>query len=362
MIDTKRLATDPSDNAWSEDRRRAEGDKWDSKALALQAAIIQNPRVDDLEGIFEGQIDDDHEGAEAYAEVEAMLSDFNLPPRTLSVLQKSRGYMSGSGVLAARARSLEMPPFKPGDVDFYIQEKESHGFKEFLLESGERKLWKEVNFTQSTNQAVAEEHEYAAGDALPLSSTVQSGLATKSGKLRIAKLWYFRDGEDNQVNVIVTASRCALVPIVAFHSTPVMNFIAYFGVVSLYGSLTEMGMRWVNRDLTSKPLSQQDIEGWMRKYADRGYTIYEGSNIPGPYKGHRCRLDEECTLTIRHLFDDGVRITKFPQYRGEANLTLLKTLEPVFAWQLRNRACKGETNEDGDRRGFVKTVDEYYRL
>ncbi|KAH6911259.1 hypothetical protein BKA70DRAFT_1099874 [Coprinopsis sp. MPI-PUGE-AT-0042] len=256
-----------------------------------------------------------------------------------------------------------MPPFEPGDVDFYIQEKESGGFKDFLLESGERKLWKEVDFRQP-GSPTAEEHEYTTGDALPLGETEQTGPATKSSKLRIAKLWYFRDGDGNQVNVIVTASRCALVPIVAFHSTPVMNFIAYFGIVSLYGSLTEMGMGWVNRDLTSRPLSQEDLEGWMRKYADRGYTIYEGSNIPGPHKGHRCRLDEECTLTVRHLFDNGVRVTKFPKFRGELDLTLLKTLEPVFVWQSRNRACKEEeeATEDGNRRGFVKTIDEYYRL
>ncbi|KAH6903027.1 hypothetical protein BKA70DRAFT_1111312, partial [Coprinopsis sp. MPI-PUGE-AT-0042] len=251
-------------------------------------------------------------------------------------LQRGRGYMSGSGVIAAQAKRLDLPPFKPGDIDFYIQEKASQQFKDFLLESGERRLHKETGMTKTFAQR------------------------------RIAKLWYFRDAKDNEINVIVTASRCALVPIVAFHSTPVMNFVAYFGIVSLYASLTELGMGWVNRDLTIKPLSEQDLDGWMAKYAARGYTLFDNSDIPGPYEGHRCGLDEECTLTIRHLFDKGVKVTKFPDYQGESDVTLLKTLEPVFTWRLRNRACKSKAEDDGEegwsRKGFVKTIDEFYRL
>ncbi|KAH6905470.1 hypothetical protein BKA70DRAFT_1504729 [Coprinopsis sp. MPI-PUGE-AT-0042] len=273
-------------------RRQAEGKKWDSRALRLQDAIIRNPRVDYLAGILEEESGDEGEDNDAYTEVVALFEDFNLPPvRTMSILQRLRGYMSGSGVLATERRRLDLPSFEPKDLDFYLQEQASHCFRDFLLESGERQFWKEVDFTKRSDLAtgLSEEHAYTAGDTTWTASGSQSeGISKKEGQLRISKLWYFRDARGKEINVIVTASRCALVPIVAFHSMPVMNFVTYFGIVSLYGSLTELGLGWVNRDLKSKPLSPQDQE-WLDKYADRGYLLsgrfkhswaFQGSSMP----------------------------------------------------------------------------------
>lgn len=177
------------------------GIKWDARALTLQEMIMNHPRVDELSVIFDSGSEDELEGLDAYMEVEAILHRFNLPPkRTLNVLQQGRGYMSGSGVIASQARRLQLPSFKPGDLDFYIQERESEHFKEFLLESGERRLVKELDFTQP----LAVGHEYNTGYSLPVSTATQTGTFAQR---RISKLWYFCDAYDNEINVIVTASR-----------------------------------------------------------------------------------------------------------------------------------------------------------
>ncbi|KAH6883624.1 hypothetical protein BKA70DRAFT_1125865 [Coprinopsis sp. MPI-PUGE-AT-0042] len=160
--------------------------------------------------------------------------------------------------------------------------------------------------------------------------------------------------------------RSALVPIVAFHSTPVMNFIAYFGIVSLYGNLTSRGVGWINRYPKSADgrhlWYHKNDDVWLEKYEKRGYTLWTGSDIPGATPGgHRCGLDEACTLTLRNLFDDGVIVTKFEDYQSEDPITLLKTLEPSFVWQLRNRNCKAHSSSIL-KAGVVVTVDEYFVL
>jgi hypothetical protein len=154
--------------------------------------------------------------------------------------------------------------------------------------------------------------------------------------------------------------RSALVPIVAFHSTPVMNFIAYFGVVTLYKDLTKRGVGWINRyprrDGTGLSYYRND-NCWMEKYEERGYELWTGSDIPGPSEEHRCGIDEECTLTVRNLFDNGVEVRRFRRYQSQDPITLLKTLEPCFVWSLRNRNCKSRSTL---KSGIVVTVDDYF--
>jgi hypothetical protein len=139
-----------------------------------------------------------------------------------------------------------------------------------------------------------------------------------------------------------------------------MNFIAYFGIVTLYGDHTSHGVGWVNR--YSRPGSKELLyyrndAVWLEKYQERGYQLWAGSDIPGPSEDHVCGLDEDCTLTVRNLFDNGVEVRKFRKYQSQDNITLLKTLEPCFAWSLRNRNCKSRSTL---KAGIVVTVDDYF--
>ncbi|KAH6918192.1 hypothetical protein BKA70DRAFT_1246538 [Coprinopsis sp. MPI-PUGE-AT-0042] len=151
-------------------------------------------------------------------------------------------------------------------------------------------------------------------------------------------------------------------PSFKFHSTPAMNFVAYFGIVSLYGPVTELGLGWVNRDLSSERLSPSDMI-WVEKYTHGGYTLFDSSNIPGPHKAHRCRLDEERTLTVRHLFDKGVTVGHKVSKIARRNQPYSpRDARACLAWRLRNKSCKEVDTDVQDGTGFIKSIDEFYRL
>ncbi|KAH6890746.1 hypothetical protein BKA70DRAFT_1234458 [Coprinopsis sp. MPI-PUGE-AT-0042] len=295
--------------------------------------------------------------------VNKMLRNFGLPPtQTMEVVRKCRGYMSGSGVIAGLPNIPKERRFPPKDLDVFIPLKYSETFKSFLLqESGERHLCREVDLLvpskkDSDSEEETSDPEEADSDSSNCEGTYSDndssyGHGSPAGrKLRscIAKIWYFRDNRGREINVIVSSTRSALVPIVAFHSTPVMNFIAYFGIVSLYGNLTSRGVGWINRypkSADGKHLWYHKKDSiWLEKYQQRGYTLWTGSDIPevSP-EGHRCGVDEVCTLTVRNLFDNGVVVERFQQYQSEDPVTLLRTLEPSFVWRLRNRNCKANS-------------------
>jgi hypothetical protein len=151
-----------------------------------------------------------------------------------------------------------------------------------------------------------------------------------------------------------------------FHSTPVMNFIAYFGIVSLYGDLTSRGVGWVNRypkSADGKNLwYHKNDDTWLEKYKGRGYKLWTGSDIPGATPGgHQCGVDEACTTTVRNLFDNGVVVTRFEKFQSADPNTLLRSLEPSFVWRLRNRNCKADSTSML-KAGIVATIDEYFVL
>jgi hypothetical protein len=146
-----------------------------------------------------------------------------------------------------------------------------------------------------------------------------------------------------------------LIPIVEWNSTIIMNFIAYFGIVCLYPTTTRSRVGWVNLRGDPTPRDQK----WIDKYTARGYSLYEGSNLPGPWAPHRCGVDDVCTVTVRNLLDDGVEVLPFKAYGGESHRTLLKTLEPVFVWKLRNTSC---VLGKWGKKGFVRTAEEHYNL
>ncbi|KAH6905252.1 hypothetical protein BKA70DRAFT_1226018 [Coprinopsis sp. MPI-PUGE-AT-0042] len=334
------------------------GDLLDSMALEMQEALILNRQSTGSGSCLESTL--------AYP-----------PTRTLDVIRRCRGYMSGSGVLAGIPHIPRRRRITPKDLDIFIPLRYSEVFKNFLLDaSGERHLCREVDL-QSSDQSFGESKSHplnssdwdASATNDSSDSDDRSCYGTGSGKKSpscIAKIWYFRDNHGREINVIVSSTRSALVPIVAFHSTPVMNFVAYFGIVSLYGNVTSHGVGWINRypkSANGKHLwYHKNDKVWLEKYEKRGFTLWTGSDIPGvTLGGHRCGLDEACTLTVRNLFDNGVVVTKFESYQSEDSTTLLKTLEPSFVWRLRNRNCKANSSSLL-KAGVVITVDEHFLL
>ncbi|KAH6907587.1 hypothetical protein BKA70DRAFT_1223412 [Coprinopsis sp. MPI-PUGE-AT-0042] len=144
-------------------------------------------------------------------------------------------YISGSAVLAVMHGNC----FTPNDLDFY-----------FLLAHRDLYLVEDLG---SIGKKI-----YTARYPLP----------------GIDAIWYFRNRKTNAIiNVIVTKTHSPLPAIIGFHSTLVMNFISYFGIVSLYHEGTAKKQGWYNG---TGRMKRRD-ERWADKYRSRGFHIFKNS-------------------------------------------------------------------------------------
>ncbi|KAJ2920786.1 hypothetical protein H1R20_g16308, partial [Candolleomyces eurysporus] len=91
-----------------------------------------------------------------------------------------------------------------------------------------------------------------------------------------------------KINVIVSKGQ-PLLPILHFHSTPVMNYIAYHGLVCLYDIMVyQLG---IANYMESIP---DCVKACFAKYQERGFEIWEHFK-----EEHICKIDSCCPQTIR---------------------------------------------------------------
>ncbi|KAH6888210.1 hypothetical protein BKA70DRAFT_1121905 [Coprinopsis sp. MPI-PUGE-AT-0042] len=253
-----------------------------------------------------------------------LFRDFDLDPSsTLELLHELNGYISGSGVL----HTINPGPWKPNDIDIYVPSHGASRLKVFLLHVRRR-----FSFRKAVNLDMRRK---------------RGRTYTKIPGL--SKIWYFQSlSTQRTINVMVTSTKSALAPIVAFHSTPVMNFITYFGVVSLYGKMTSERIGWMNLD---GPPTTRDRK-WIAKYQERGYRLFTNSKMHNSADFHQCGVHLHCVQSERSIHDSGVLVTTFTTHREQKKTNLLRSIEPVLVWRLKNGNCdEGVTGE----RGFVVT-------
>ncbi|RXW19810.1 hypothetical protein EST38_g6058 [Candolleomyces aberdarensis] len=161
----------------------------------------------------------------------------------------------------------------------------------------------------------------------------------------ISFIFELRNKKAYKINVIVSKGR-PLLPILQFHSTPVMNYIAYHGLVCLYDiTIYQLG---INNYVNPPARVQQCIV----KYERRGFEIWDRFE-----EEHTCKIDGCCPQTIRSLFDRDVVHFRFPDSAEVPHGELRKSEAEVAVWRLATGAmCKATTNDDA---GFVICDSEY---
>ncbi|KAJ2924230.1 hypothetical protein H1R20_g12864, partial [Candolleomyces eurysporus] len=142
-----------------------------------------------------------------------------------------------------------------------------------------------------------------------------------------------------KINVIVSKGR-PLLPILQFHSTPVMNYIAHHGLVSLYDiTLYHLGIN----NYVNPPARVQEC---IVKYERRGFEMWDRFE-----EEHTCKIDGCCPQTIRSLFDRDVVHFRFPELSDIPHAVLRKSEAEIAVWRLATgMMCKATTNDDA---GFV---------
>ncbi|KAH6873737.1 hypothetical protein BKA70DRAFT_1240994 [Coprinopsis sp. MPI-PUGE-AT-0042] len=172
---------------------------------------------------------------------------------TLRLLRQTNSVISGSFALKAVLAS----DFMPGDIDIYCPRGCSEGILLFLKENG-----------------YEEEINYKPGDSLNATTIVTEGGiegdnhydSADTGIEEIHLLIHPDTGM--KINIITSCMCSALIPILLFHSTLLMNWISQDGIICLYPELT-----MVKRGLQNEFPARDKTRKALLKYRERGFQI-----------------------------------------------------------------------------------------
>jgi len=124
------------------------------------------------------------------------------------------------------------------------------------------------------------------------------------------------------VNVMSNLDSHVVKCITRFHSTVVMNYVSWFGLVVLYPewTLQKRGLLLANTSTSN------DI---ITKYVNRGYSLHRNIFDIGAPNQHRCGIDPYCPSTTRSLHDSHCFIELFEP--AQDNFT---TIQRDMTWTL----------------------------
>jgi len=99
------------------------------------------------------------------------------------------------------------------------------------------------------------------------------------------------------INIVASTDSHVVGTITQFHSTIVMNYIAFYSIVCLYPT-------WTMKNAGLVVVREVEKRGCIQKYHTRGYSMaYKGSAMPAFEGGHSCGKDPMCPRTRRTLHD-----------------------------------------------------------
>ncbi|KAF8185388.1 hypothetical protein BJ912DRAFT_852763 [Pholiota molesta] len=213
-------------------------------------------------------------------------------------MESTHAVISGSWALYA----LFPTAFRPGDLDFYVSKtrRTCANLLTYVLNS---KGYKAVAYGDTTYLDIDDDDSALF---MVLKYAKPSGPASKS------------------INIVISLARSEIEPILHFHSTVVMNYIAPYGLVCLYPALTFRRMGLINhREVPHR------VAHCITKYRDRGFDLQTDPNAWEETRDHVCGIDPVCPNSIRHLYDDSVYFVGFETDQG------LQSHEENLTWELR---------------------------
>jgi len=229
---------------------------------------------------------------------------------SLGSIEELRAIMRASNCVVSGLYALHTffyNGFQPGDLDLYVPSSSSAPLLQFIQSCGYRCVSTTADYPTHTSC--------------------------------IDKVDHFRlPGTDLKIDVVYSCTASPIQVIPHFHSTIVMNYLAWYGAVSFYPRLT-LGKWGIINGAVQVP---------VEKYRKREFNLLCG--LPGndAYHHHECRRCPECPSTIRSIHDDGVLFVPFPGAPASlaANVTNL-------VWRLNNNTCTDDgsgfsVNERGE--------------
>jgi len=116
---------------------------------------------------------------------------------------------------------------------------------------------------------------------------------------------------EREINIVVALEGHIVHTIAKFHSTLVMNYVAWYGLVSLYPEWT-FGKRGLIIRETPKTIPA------LERYRDLGFGMAASNTslINGELE-HWCKMGPECPRTERHLLDEHCVFVPFRGMAGD---------------------------------------------
>ncbi|KAG1894175.1 uncharacterized protein F5891DRAFT_985289 [Suillus fuscotomentosus] len=226
----------------------------------------------------------------------------------LSMMEDTGSVVSGSSALSLIRPEAE--ELRARDMDVYVTE----AFEEEVLKH------------------LKEKEGYAgAGDVV---------LKQEYNDSAMAKIFKLEKGE-KKVDVIVTHWTAAVVPILQFHMTSVMNYITADSLVCLYPRWTTEKKGFINPRLYLEGKSTlHTVEGLM-KYVGRGFKIRAD---PLQLGEHNCEDNTDnqggyCPHKLRSTVDDKVMQWNYSPTKTLGETTIVCQTMPVMVWCLGGYEC-----------------------
>ncbi|KAG2127796.1 hypothetical protein BD769DRAFT_1356915, partial [Suillus cothurnatus] len=232
------------------------------------------------------------------------------------LLNKTGSVVSGSCVLSLV--QAERGGTIPKDMDVYITEKyEAEVLNHFKEEEG-----------YECTQEMVTKPEY------------ESSVVYKIHKL-VKK--------NKQVDVIITHWKCAIAPILQFHSTAVMNYITADSIVCLYPRWTTANKSLIHPRMYLENLTHLSMLNALMKYQKRGFHM---SAEPFHLGDHVCEEGQDnrkksgyCPHALRSTVDGEIFRWNFRLTQTLGNTTIMCHDLPIMVWCLGGHECV-EGNKD----------------
>ncbi|KAF6741545.1 hypothetical protein DFP72DRAFT_833042 [Ephemerocybe angulata] len=225
------------------------------------------------------------------------------------MLKFSQSVVSGSSVLV----SMFPGTFTPGDIDVYVSDVFKTSVLGFLFKNGYSRVKLVYPWIQ---------------------------------RAEIIEVYELNNDAGQKVNVIVSVGK-AVLPILRFHSTSVMNYISYHGVVVLHRlTLARIGIKNLPSDSVSSRTKQ-----CYAKYEQRGFRILDRTEDV-----HVCEVDSDCLQTARSLFDKHVEHFIFPAHQAEDDCRLRQEEAGIMRW--RSAAASNCAGLSAEKHGFYICDDK----
>jgi len=132
---------------------------------------------------------------------------------------------------------------------------------------------------------------------------------------------------EKKINIIIAMDGRRLLSIIThFDSTIAMNYVAWYGFVSMYSTWTS-----ANQGLIT---NRRESERWIDMYRTRGFSLFHrATSLPAIEMGHICGQSYSCPQTWRYLFDRDTLFILFSYDRPP----FIFNYEEYFTWSL---ACR----------------------